>query len=148
MPTEVNILALDLSSSTGWAHSCGDSGVKLFSGTPGKKWATFTLWIREMADIYPFGLIAYEKCHHRGYAATHQGHVMIGLLEWACHELGLKAPVGYHSATIKKHATGRGNATKVEMVAAAMRRAPGRQFATDDEVDALFLLDLALSESG
>jgi Holliday junction resolvasome RuvABC endonuclease subunit len=147
MTNSRRILSLDLSSSTGWAHVCGDSGVKVFKGLPGARWAQFTLWLREMHDLYPFNAVVYEKPHHRGYAATHQGHAMIGLVEWACHELSLDPPVGYHSATIKKHATGKGNATKVEMAEAAMKRAPGRKFETDDEVDALFLLDLALSDS-
>lgn len=137
-------IALDLASKTGWAHSSGDSGVQAFSGKPGQRWAQFALWFRDMADLYAFNKVVYEKCHHRGYHATHQGHVMIGLLEWACQELGIAEPVGIHSATIKKHATGKGNAKKEDMALAAAKRNPDRKFIDDNEIDALFLLDLAL----
>lgn len=48
-------------------------------------------------------------------------------------------PVG----TIKRHATGRGNANKEAMMAAI--RALGHQPADDNEADALALLDFALA---
>lgn len=48
---------------------------------------------------------------------------------------------------VKRHATGAGNATKVEMIAAAERRWPiGRPF-TNDEADALWIADLARIEA-
>ena len=144
----MKLLALDMAKRTGWAHSCGDSGVETFPHAGyGKRFAAFASWLRDMSDLYPFHRIVYEKCHHRGYHATHQGHAMIALVEWASDELGLLPPKGYHSAEIKKHATGKGNADKGAMQLAALERNPDRQFIDDNEIDALFLLDLALSDS-
>ncbi len=57
-------------------------------------------------------------------------------------QVGLRGPAGrVPVGTIKKHATGKGNASKQEMVACA--RARGHQPADDNEADALALLYLA-----
>lgn len=53
---------------------------------------------------------------------------------------GLLAP-----KAIKVHATGRGGATKAEMIAAARRRWPRLVDATDDEADAAWVADLGAS---
>ena len=62
-----------------------------------------------------------------------------------CAEHGLEH-AAVHSATIKKNATGKGNAGK-DAVMAAMR---GRGFtpADDNEADALALLDWAFAQGG
>jgi len=44
-------------------------------------------------------------------------------------------------ATLKKFATGKGNAKKEDMEKAFKKRFPGRKFATDDEIDAVFVLE-------
>lgn len=52
---------------------------------------------------------------------------------------------GYSPSEIKKHATGRGNAGKLDVIAAA-RRTLGYTGSDDNEADALWLLDLARRE--
>jgi Holliday junction resolvasome RuvABC endonuclease subunit len=51
-------------------------------------------------------------------------------------------PVG----TIKKHATGKGNANKEAMIEAAGRLYPGRTIADDNEADALCILSYLVKE--
>jgi Holliday junction resolvasome RuvABC endonuclease subunit len=60
-----------------------------------------------------------------------------------------RAKIPYTSipvATIKREATGKGNADKDAMVAAARARWPGFEPATDDEADARFLALAAARE--
>lgn len=52
---------------------------------------------------------------------------------------------GYSPTEIKRHATGKGNASKSDMMAAAVSRWQ-RPIIDDNEADALWLLDLATSE--
>jgi len=47
---------------------------------------------------------------------------------------------------IKKHAVGKGNAKKDELVVAAARKWPDQDIKTNDQADALWLLDLMISE--
>jgi Holliday junction resolvasome RuvABC endonuclease subunit len=49
---------------------------------------------------------------------------------------------GVSPSEIKKHATGKGNSNKEMMMLAAQKRW-GRKFTDDNEVDALWILDLA-----
>jgi len=62
-----------------------------------------------------------------------------------CAEHGIEH-AAVHSATIKKHATGKGNAGKQEMVAAM--QALGFRPEDDNEADALALLDWAIVQGG
>jgi len=138
------ILALDLGTTTGWAMRRGGlilSGVAEFK--PGRfegggmRYLRFTRWLDEMATE-PLAGIWFEEV--RRHVATDAAHVYGGLMAtltaW-CELRGIPyagVPVG----TIKKHATGKGNANKGAMVAAA--RARGFSPADDNEADALALL--------
>ncbi len=51
-------------------------------------------------------------------------------------------------SVLKKYATGRGNASKQEVLLAAARRYPGVDIANDNEADAVVLLALALDHLG
>jgi Holliday junction resolvasome RuvABC endonuclease subunit len=48
-------------------------------------------------------------------------------------------------ATVKKHATGKGNAKKFEMVRAAREKWPGQHINDDNQADALHVLDWAMN---
>jgi Holliday junction resolvasome RuvABC endonuclease subunit len=50
------------------------------------------------------------------------------------------------ASTLKKYATGNGRADKPAMYAAAKARGLDKNVASDDEVDALWVLDYALHE--
>jgi hypothetical protein len=138
------ILALDLGTSTGWAMR--HNGVTL-SGTqsfkPGRyegggmRYLRFTRWLDELAAK---GLRSVHFEEVRRHAGTDAAHVYGGLLAtltaW-CELRGIPyagVPVG----TIKRHATGKGNANKEAMIAAAQAR--GFAPTDDNEADALALL--------
>ena len=144
----MNILALDLATKTGWAHSDGTSGVKCYdwAGVPNdQRWHQHFDWLSEVLADKEADAIVYEQAHHRGGAATRIAVGLVTVTELFANCLRLQVKP-YHTATIKKHATGKGNAKKHEMYAAAKQRNPDREFIDDNEIDALFLLDLALSD--
>ena len=129
-PTNLTILALDMASTTGWALYEPDREV-LFGHatfrrqrgeTNGIRFLRFRRWLQEIFESAGFGkvpgLVAYERPHHRGGAAT---DLLVGLQavlqeEAAVWELEVFPK---HSAEIKRHATGKGNAKKAAVLAAA-----------------------------
>jgi len=142
----MNILALDLATKTGWAHSCGLSGVQNFAprrgDSPGMRWLEFRAWLCRVLDASPTDLIAYEQAHHRGGAATHVAHSLISQVEAVAAKRGIEI-TNRHTATIKKFATGKGNSGKPVMLAAARSNWPDIAIIDDNHADALFLLALA-----
>lgn len=146
-----NLLAIDLGTTTGWAMRSASglitSGVASFK--PGRfdgggmRYLRFSRWLDEIgAD--GLGGIWFEEV--RRHAATDAAHVYGGLMAtltaWA--ELRGIPYEGVPVGTIKKHATGKGNANKDAMIAAA--RARGFNPADDNEADALALLRLVTEE--
>lgn len=82
-----------------------------------------------------------EVRRHAGVNAAHAYGGFLGQLGSFCEYHGIPyqgVPVG----TIKRHATGKGNASKGDMVAAANRR--GHAPADDNEADALAILHWAI----
>jgi Holliday junction resolvasome RuvABC endonuclease subunit len=81
--------------------------------------------------------IGYEEVRrHRGVSAAHVYGGIVATLQQVCEARGLPyraIPVG----TVKKIATGKGNADKDAMIAAAKRL--GYYPETDDEADAIFI---------
>lgn len=146
----MRILALDLSSQTGWATSAGDAGVQSFplrrGDSPGMRWLEVRAWLNRLLDAFPAELIGYEQAHHRGGAATHLAHSMISVVEAVAAEREIEL-TNRHTATIKKHATGKGSAGKEQMLSLA-REKWGEAVVDDNEADARWLLDLLLAEYG
>lgn len=143
----MDILALDLANKTGWAHSRGASGVQDFSprrgDSPGMRWINFRGWLNRLLNHAPADLIVYEQAHHRGGAATHVAHALIGEVESVTTERNIEV-TNRHSKEIKKHATGKGGANKDAMLVAAQEKWPNVE--DHNEADALWLLDLIQSE--
>lgn len=67
------------------------------------------------------------------------GGLLAEVEKWA-YLNGITRMVGVNPTTNKKHATGRGNADKPEMMRAARRLWRGVKLATDDEADALHVV--------
>ena len=146
-----SILALDLGTQTGWALLGRDGDIT--SGTEtfkphrfeggGMRYLRFKRWITEIKQSAD-GLSAVffeEVRRHAGVDAAHAyGGFMAHLTAWCeHHQIPYQGvPVG----TIKKHATGKGNASKDDMVAAARLR--GHAPADDNEADALAILHWAI----
>jgi len=149
------MLALDLGTTTGWALH-GIDGL-ITSGTvsfrPGRfdgggmRYLRFTNWLTEIDRLSgPVAAIWFEEI--RRHAATDAAHVygdlMATLTAWA--ELRGIPYEGVPVGTIKRHATGKGNAPKEAMIAAA--RARGFSPADDNEADAIAILLWALETKG
>lgn len=151
------ILALDLGTLCGWAlgpvagggHRSGtwalqNSRQRRFESA-GMKWVRLDRHLHDLIDIDrtpPSHVVIEEVRRHAGTDAAHAyGGALATVTAW-CERVGISyesIPVG----TIKRHATGRGNADKNEMMVAA--RVRGWSPSDDNEADALWLLDLALS---
>ena len=146
----MHILALDLGTVTGWAQ-CHDGQV--ISGTVRlrrrgeRDGVQYLRWADWLDNVKFHGLdgVWYERVYrHIGTDAAHAyGGYKAILLAWACshnipcHGIGVQA--------IKKHITGRGQATKDQVIAAV--RNIGYDPVDDNHADALALLHMATSVS-
>jgi hypothetical protein len=148
------ILALDLGTTTGWASLIGGivhSGTVTFrSGRydgGGMRYLRFQHWLKQLADDSG-GLAAIyfeEVRRHIGTDAAHlYGGFLATLTAW-CEREGV-AYQGVPVGTIKRFATGKGNAGK-DAVLAAMRQR-GFQPADDNEADAIAILLWAMETRG
>ena len=145
------VLALDLGQNTGWALrqpnglvTSGTNGFKpgRFEGG-GMSMLRFTTWLGELhLSAGPLAIVYFEEVRaHKGTAAAHTYGAFLGQVTAWCerHHVPYQGvPVG----TIKKHATGRGSASKAEVIAAM--RIQGFHPADDNEADALAILQWAL----
>lgn len=147
------LLALDLGTTTGWALRMHDR--RIVSGTQsfkpqrfeggGMRYLRFARWLDELQSLSG-GLqhIAFEEV--RRHASTDAAHAYGGFLGQLCAWCEQRqipyqgVPVG----TIKRHATGKGNANK-DAVLEAVRRW-GHAPADDNEADALALLHWAIAQ--
>lgn len=147
------VLALDLGTTTGWALRSGDNSIT--SGTEsfkphrfeggGMRFLRFKRWLTEVKQTSDgIDAVYFEEVRrHLGVDAAHAyGGFMAHLTAWCeHHQIPYQGvPVG----TIKKHATGKGNTNKDEMIAAMKAR--GHSPSDDNEADALALLHYALTQ--
>lgn len=154
-------VAFDLGTSCGWALGSHDPlepyDYGVFDLRPrryqggGMRFVLFRSFLNDTLkdDV---GLVAFEEV--RRHAGTDAAHIYGGLMATLCVACEIRSIpyVGIPVATIKRHATGKGNAPKEAMVAWALRaRELGRVAPFDggigeDEADALALLDYTLKE--
>lgn len=139
-------IALDLSTKTGYAHTDGTSGLYLLPDGPnGKRWAAFYVWLLDFLKAHPVEWIACEASLHQpgnGARVANALHTMVECIA-AVYGVAYKT---YAASTIKKHATGSGRADKAMMWQAAVARGITWTPESDDVVDAIWLLDLALND--
>ena len=147
------MLCLDLGTTTGWAvHS--KQGV-ITSGTisfkndrwqgGGMRFLKFNRFLNELNEnVGPVQMVFFEEVRrHLGVDAAHAyGGFMAHLTAW-CEQCAI-AYEGVPVGTIKRHATGKGNANKAMMIEAA--RARGHMPADDNEADALALVYWAMEQ--
>ena len=149
------VLGLDLGTKCGWALL---DGKKLTSGTwdlSAKKdepsGQRFTNFWDELQRIGAVDDVYHESvARHLGVRAAHVYGGFVAILEHWCRSWHTRAipmhgiPVG----TVKKHATGKGNAKKPAMISAAQEKWPKQKVKDDNQADALWILDCGLKESG
>ena len=147
------ILALDLGTTTGWALRGNDGHItsgsesfrpQRFEGG-GMRFLRFKRWLTEVKNTGD-GIDCLHFEEVRRHVSTDAAHAYGGFLAtltaWCeHHQIPYQGvPVG----TIKKHATGKGNAGKEDVIAAI--RARGHNPVDDNEADALALLNWAIAQ--
>ena len=107
----------------------------------------FRGWLASMHAATALGLVTYEEVRrHLGTDAAHSYGGFWATLTAFCQEHRIPF-AGVPVATIKRHATGKGNASKQQMISAAQHRGWSDKIdLSDDEADALALLQYARAE--
>jgi hypothetical protein len=156
----MNILAIDIGTTTGWALSARDGSVKGGSENfaakrtegPAQRWLKFRAFLTETARAAgQIDAVYYELVMVHGLRTqpnTLAAHVYGGfeaLLQVWC-ETNRIPLYSVNVAKIKKHWTDKGNANKDAMLAEARRR--GFAPVDDNHADALALLSYAQAEEG
>lgn len=150
----VNILALDLGTKTGYALRRRDGrmvhGTEEFtpraSWGPGQKWLRFRSWLSATITEHSITQIAFEDVKRHGPGQVLAAHAYGGfraMLEMVAdqHRVSL---VPFGVGQIKKHWTGSGVAKKDEMLTQAKAR--GFAAVDDNNADALAILHLAIAK--
>lgn len=147
----MNILALDCGTNTGWASEVDgriESGVQDFSlkrgESKGIRFLRFNTWLKIMLELVKPHIVVYEMAHLRGGHAT---EILVGMttrIEEFCEGKNIEYS-SVHSAMLKKFSTGSGKANKEDMMKAASLKF-GRLIDSDDEADALLILEWARQE--
>ncbi|WP_259393766.1 hypothetical protein [Ralstonia pickettii] len=153
-PANINILALDLATQSGWAVMTRDgtfrSGSVRFDsnrlGGKGHRWLAFRKWLMDTATECGGIQAVYYEDVKQPFASNLAARAYCGFLAiveaWAAiNNIPLH---GVGVGTVKKAWTGKGNASKSEMVAAARQR--GIKVVDDNEADAVAILSLALQQ--
>jgi hypothetical protein len=146
------ILALDLGTRTGWALRARTGAVT--SGThefrPGRfegagmAFLRFGGWLSEARELAGgIDAVAFEevRAHAGTLAAQVYGGFLAHLTAW-CERHAIPY-LGVPVTTIKRHATGKGNASKEQVIEAIKRR--GHDPRDDNEADALAILGWAIA---
>ncbi|ABC32340.1 MULTISPECIES: crossover junction endodeoxyribonuclease RuvC [Hahella] len=143
----LSVLALDLGTRTGWAAKGKDraivSGVMNFKPQRfeggGMRFLRFKRWLTELkANLDGIDALYFEEV--RRHVSTDSAHAYGGFLAtltaWCeHHEIPYQGvPVG----TIKRHVSGKGNASKEDVIAAVRKR--GFNPSDDNEADALAIM--------
>lgn len=151
----MRVLAIDPGSQCGFAV-IGPRGIEV-SGvwqlapgrgeSPGARYLRLRARLQEVKEAFPdLRLVAYEQAHQRGGAATEYAVGCSTHIQSWCAEHRIDH-ASFHSATIKKWATGKGNAGKDELIRIGrLKFSPVTQ--TSDEVDALWIASLAWDQYG
>lgn len=151
----MKILALDFATKTGFAHSDGESGSWDLKAKRDQSLSIRLLNLKRNLDVVlrdkGVDLVVFEAVR---FAGMSNGLIpcaeLQGVVKAWCEEHNIPYK-GYASTTIKFHAVGSGkgkgrkHSNKEAMIDAAERKWK-RAFEDDDEVDALWLLDLAMGE--
>ena len=147
----MTLLALDLGANLGFAIYKGE---KFISGTKklgtskekfGARFHEFRTWLLKIIEKHNIDAIYFERVHgHKGVEAAHCYGGFMYMLASVCFQRNIPCN-GLKVQEIKKFMTGKGNATKDEMIAAAKRK--GFNPETDDEADAIAIMLLAIKET-
>lgn len=146
-----SILAIDPGTKCGWALRTDRDGATIswVSGTwdlsakrhegGGMRFLRLRSYLNQVFNSSQVSCVFYEEVRrHMGVDAAHVYGGIIAVISEECE--ARKIPyMGVPVGTVKKHATGKGNADKEAMIAAAQARWPGVVFVDDNEADARWI---------
>lgn len=143
------ILALDLGTTTGWALAADDkikSGAVQLKATrfqsADRRFFNFKKFLLEKYREVEYSVVYYESVRrHLGVDAAHLYGGFKAILSEFCIENNIPFE-GVAVGTIKKHATGKGNASKAQMIESARNR--GHYPEDDNEADAIAIVYYAM----
>lgn len=150
---DLRIVALDLSqTSTGVAIWCDPHDYSTTALTNSKEGPARLAWIRNeirhiaINPVFPTDLVVLEGYDFGTRHGAHHAGELGGIVRVDLWEFGVPY-VLVSPSELKKYATGKGNSSKSAVLQQAVHRF-GRTFKTDDEADALWLLQMALAYYG
>ncbi len=104
----------------------------------GMLYVRFQKLFAELLDAFPGSVVAYEQQANRFAGSAHVGLGIISHIQRLCEERNVPY-TGVAFSTVKKAATGKGNADKKAMIAAAI--AQWGEVVDDNHADALWIAD-------
>jgi Holliday junction resolvasome RuvABC endonuclease subunit len=144
----MKILALDVATKTGWACDEGSGVWNLKTKSDesgGMRLIRFRAKLAELHSLNPIDVVVFERPAGRNALAIIRQSELHGVLKTFCEDNQIEYR-SYSATEIKKHATGKGNAGKPQMIQAAKEKFPSVQLVDDNHADALWLLDLAKTD--
>lgn len=148
------ILGIDPGSHTGWClmknGKVYESGVQDFSKRKGESngatYLRFRSWLNSLLSSYPIKIVVYEYTFSRSQAASEILTNLRGRIQEECSALSVEF-AAVPATTLKKWATGKGNADKDQMMARAVAYL-GRPPIDDNEADAVMVSAWGCEEYG
>ena len=142
----LNILALDPSTTTGFCildhEGYGVLNLSTKKGdSQGVKWLRLEKWLEETCTLYNINLVAMERVSGRHHNGVEHHAKLLAIIELYCTKNNINY-VQYSATEIKKFATGKGNASKGEMIQAAFNKFNYKGL-DDNEADAIHIFSFA-----
>ena len=150
----MTILAIDPGTRCGWALfgdddsiSSGEWSLQPRNGEPdGQRPLSLMQHIAAINKEGTLELVVFEQVmRHAGTTAAHVYGELIGAIKIYCVANRIKYR-GEHVSKIKSRATGKGRASKDEMINAALEQWTHKEQFTDNEADALWILQTAIDD--
>ncbi|MDV3537918.1 hypothetical protein CMU94_02125 [Elizabethkingia anophelis] len=145
----MKILALDIATTTGYSSSTGESGTFNCSFKKGESGSIRLLRFRnkvnELLDLIKPEVVAYERSAGRNTHSIKTQSEMIGVLTVMLEDRNIQY-ASYSPSEVKKFFTGKGNASKDDMVKTAKKKFPEIDIIDDNHADSLAILELAKSD--
>lgn len=145
---QISILALDQASECGWAITSTIYGTWDMTTrkdeSSGMKLIRFKAKLTEVHSAQKLDLIVYERPAGRNAHAIIHAAKLVGIVEEFCEANHIQYRA-YSASEVKKFATGKGNASKDQMILAAKEKL-GYTGDNHNEADALWIWTLAKHE--
>lgn len=145
----MKILALDIATTSGYSSSTGESGTFNCSFKKGESGSIRLLRFRnkvnELLDLIQPEIVAYERSAGRNTHSIKTQSEMIGVLTIMLEDRNIQY-ASYSPSEVKKFFTGKGNASKDDMVKTAKKKFPEIEIIDDNHADSLAILELAQSD--